>query len=63
MKKSLFLRTVYISAVVIFCIVIGFYSAAKAYENIRLLAFGEYKKAIRIEENSLYLFDFSLKGN
>ena len=61
MKKSLFLRTVCITAVVIFCFTLGFYSAAKAYENIRLVAFGEYRKAIQIEEDGIYIFDFLVK--
>jgi len=40
------------------CLIVGLYSAAIAYSNIRLVAFGEYRKAIQIEENGIYIFDF-----
>lgn len=60
-EKSLFLRTVYLSSVVVFCILFGFLSAAKAYEKIRLVAFGEYRSAVEIEDNSIKFFDFEIK--
>ena len=56
--KSLFLRTVYLSTVVVFCLIFGFLGVAKAYENIRLIAFGEYRNAIEIEDGKIKILDF-----
>jgi hypothetical protein len=33
---------------------------SKAYENIRLIGFGEYRKAIEIEDGKLLFFDFEI---
>ena len=61
MKKSLFLRTVFLTAVVTLCITVLIVGIAKAYENTRLIAFGEYRKAIQIEENGIYFFDYLIR--
>lgn len=63
MKRNtkIFIRTVKISAVVVFCLIIGFYFSAKAYENIRRIGFGEYRKAVEIEEESIKIFDFQIE--
>ncbi len=60
MKKKviLFLRTVYLTSVIIFCLVLGFYGICKAYEGIRLVGFGEYRKAIEIDGEEINIFDF-----
>ena len=55
-----FLRSFYISSVVVFCLILGFVGVTKAYENIRLIAYGEYKNAIEIENGKLRIFDFYL---
>lgn len=61
MKKiNTFLRSVYISSVVVFCLLFGIIATAKAYENIRLVAFGEYRQAIEIENGKLMIFDFEI---
>ncbi len=62
-KHKIFLRSFYISAVVIFCIFIAFFGISKAYENIRLIAFGEYRNAVEIKENELRFFDLSFELN
>ena len=59
-RKSLFFRTFYISSVVVFCLFFGIYGTVKAYESIRLVAFGEYRKAIGIEKDSIKIFDFEI---
>lgn len=59
--KKIFLRSFFISLVVVFCIGVGFFGVAKAYENIRLVAFGEYRKAIEIKENKIMIFDYEIK--
>jgi len=61
MKKSLFLRTVRLSSVVIFCIIFGFLGVAEAYKNIRLVAYGEYRNAIEFEKDSIKIFDFVIE--
>ena len=60
MKKKviLFLRTVYLTSVIIFCLVLGFYGICKAYEGIRLVGFGEYRNAIEIDGEEINILDF-----
>ena len=45
-KFKVFLRTTAISSVVLLSVVVGSIGVCKAYENIRLVGFGEYKNAI-----------------
>ena len=58
MKKSLFLRSFFISMVLVFCFGFGFFGMAKAYKNIRLVAYGEYVNAIELKDGVLRIFDF-----
>jgi hypothetical protein len=60
MKMKLYFKTLYISSVVIFCLLFGFIGIAKAYENIRLVGFGEYRSAIEIEDGKLKIFDMEI---
>ena len=62
MKKSvrLFLRSWYLSSVILFGMIFGIYAAAKAYENIRFIGFGEYRPAIELENGVLRIFDFEI---
>lgn len=57
---KIFIRSFYLSSVIIFCILIGFFGISKAYENIRLTAFGEYRDAIEINEDGIFIFDYKL---
>lgn len=59
MKKKiiLFLRTVYISSVIIFCLLLGIFGVCKAYEGIRLVGFGEYRNAIEQNDEGILFFD------
>ena len=60
MKKiTVFLRTVYLTSVIIFCILIGIFGVCKAYEGIRLVGFGEYRNAVEIKDKKINLLDFS----
>ena len=34
---------------------------ARAYSEIRLIAYGEYRKAIEIEDGTLKFFDYEIK--
>ena len=55
-----FFRSLILSSVVTFCLIFGFYFTAKAYENIRLVAFGEYRKAIEIKKDKIMIFDYEI---
>lgn len=65
MKKQtkVFLRTFCISSVILSCLIFGFIGVSKAYENIRLIGFGEYRTAIEYEEGKLKFFDFEVTLN
>ena len=52
-RIKIFLRTVYISSVIIFCLLLGFFGVCKAYEGIRLVGFGEYRNAIEIKDEKI----------
>ena len=57
---KLFFKTLFISSVLFFCLLFGFIGIAKAYENIRLVGFGEYRSAIEIEDGKLKIFDMEI---
>ena len=63
MKKpiKLFLKSFFLSSVIVFCIIFGFYGAAKAYENIRLIGFGEYRRAVEYSNGVLKIFDLEIE--
>ena len=61
MKKrqiSLFFRSMFLSTVIIFCIIFGSLSVAKIYENIRYVAYGEYKSAVEFTDDGIRILDF-----
>ena len=60
-KMKAFFKSLYISAVIALCIFIGIYGTAKAYENMRLVGFGEYKKAVQLDGNVLRILDFEIE--
>lgn len=57
---KIFIRSIVISSIIVFNIIFGFFGISKAYENIRLIGFGEYRKAIEIEDGKLLFFDFEI---
>ncbi len=59
-KTKVFFRTFFIGTVVSMSIIFGGLSVAKAYENIRQIGFGEYKKAVEITEDSIRILDFTI---
>ncbi len=63
MKRNtrLFFRSFFVSTVVVFCLIFGFFGITKAYEGIRLVGFGEYRSAIEIDDEGIKIFDFILK--
>ncbi len=62
-KTKVFLRTFCISSVILSCFIFGFIGISKAYENIRLIGFGEYRTAIDYEDGKLMIFDFEINVN
>lgn len=60
-QGEIFLRTVYISSVILSCLVFAISGIAKAYESIRLIGFGEYRSVIEYEDETLKIFDFEFK--
>ena len=63
MKKrtKIFFRSFIISLVIVFNIIFGFLGISKAYEQIRLIGFGEERKAIELKDGELLFFDFKLR--
>lgn len=55
-----FFRSWYLSAVILLCLIFGCYGMTKAYENTRLIRFGEYRHAVEYEDGTLYFFDFTI---
>lgn len=58
---KIFLRTIYMTSVLLLCLFLGFYGIFKAYENIRLVAFGEYRNAVEITEEEVKILDYEIK--
>ena len=60
MKKSTerYFRTVYISAVTSFCVIIGFLGINKAYESMTLIGSGTKQSIIEITEDSIKIFEY-----
>ena len=59
-QTRLFFKSFYISATLCLCLFIAVFGSFKAYENIRLIGFGEYKKAVEITPEKIRFFDFEL---
>jgi len=59
-KIKVFLRTVFIGTTISLNIIFGGLAVAKAYENIRQIGFGEYKRAVEITEDSIRILDFTI---
>lgn len=46
---------------VVFCLIVGFFGIATAYENMREIGFGEYRQAIEYKDGILTLLDFEIE--
>lgn len=60
-KYKLFFKSWYLSSVIVFCLLFGILGIFKAYENIRLIGFGEYRKAVEYEDGVLRFFDTEIE--
>ncbi len=56
-----YFRTLYITLVILLCLSLGWIGVSTAYENIVRVAYGEYKKAIEINEDTIRILDFVIK--
>lgn len=63
MKRKLrsFLRSWMLSSVIAFCIIFAVYGITKAYEGIRLIGFGEHRRAIEFTDNGIKFFDKNIE--
>lgn len=57
-KIEVFLRTTVIFTVIMMCVIFLLVSFCEIYENIRFIAYGEYKNAIEITESGVRILDF-----
>lgn len=62
MKKSTekYLRTVYVSAVVVFCLIVGIFGINKAYESMTLIGNGAKQSIIEINEFGIKIFEYTI---
>lgn len=63
MKRSvkLFFKSFFISSTLVFCLCFGILGTMKAYEQIRLIGFGEYRHAVEFEDGVLKFFDVEIE--
>lgn len=57
-KIKVFLRTTVIFTVIMMCVIFLLVSFCEIYENIRFIAYGEYKNAIEVTESGVRILDF-----
>ncbi len=57
-QTKTYLRTLYITLVVVMCLSLGWIGISMAYENTVQVAFGEYKRAIEITDEEIRILDF-----
>ena len=59
-KKQMtrFLRSLKISCVILFCLLTLFIGIFITYEQMQIISFGEYKKAVEISEDHFRIMDF-----
>lgn len=60
-KIKVFLRTVYLTSVIIICLFVGIFGICKAYEGIRLVGFGEYRRAVEMDGEKIVFFDYEIR--
>lgn len=63
MKRNtkIYLRSFYLSLVIIFCLLIGWIGISTAYKNTLRLGWGQEKKAIEITDDYIRILDFTIE--
>ena len=59
-NKRIFLRTFFITCIILFCMGFFAWGLKGAYENTRKIGFGEYKKATEIGDGFIRILDFNI---
>ena len=57
-KRGTFIRTVYLTAVIILILSFGIYGVFESYEKIKEIYFGEYRNAVEINQEKITFFDY-----
>lgn len=60
MRNKTFWRSVYLSAVLLLCLILGTAGVGRAYEKTKEIGFGEYKKAVEYDGETIRLLDFEI---
>ena len=59
-QKARFFRSLKISGILLFCICLLFVGLMITYEQMQIISFGEYKKAVEFGSHYFRFFDFTL---
>lgn len=59
-QRARFLRSLKISLIVLFCLSLLFVGFSVVYEQMHIISFGEYKKAVEISPRRFSFFDFTI---
>ena len=60
-QTKTYFRTLYITLVIMLCVSLGWIGVSAAYENTVRIAYGEYRKAIEINKDTIRILDFVIK--
>lgn len=60
-QTKTYIRSFYISLVIILCLCLGWIGISTSYEKTVQIAYGEYKDAIEITNDSIRILDFVIK--
>lgn len=63
MKKQTktYFRSLYITLIILTCLTLGWVGISSAWENTVQIAYGQYKKAIEINKDTIRILDFVIK--
>ena len=61
-QTKIYFRSFYITLIIIFCLAFGWIGISTAWENTQAVAYGEYKKAIEINDDGIRILDFVIKA-
>lgn len=60
-RTKTYFRTLYLSLIIMSCLLFGWIGISSAYENTVEIAFGEQKKAIEITRDKIRILDFEIE--
>ena len=62
-KRGTFIRTVFLTSVIIIILSFGIYGIFESYEKIKEIYFGEYRNALEISQEKIIFFDYEKEIN